>query len=44
MPPPSDLTDRQFMRRDDAHAALARGDEDEFGAAVDDTGLEGLLG
>jgi len=31
------------MRRDDAHAAVAEGDEDEFGAAADDADLDGFL-
>lgn len=37
----SDFAEGQFMRRDDAHAAVAGGDEDEFGATVDDADLEG---
>ena len=32
------------MRRDDAHAALAGGDEDKFGPAADDADLEGYDG
>ena len=34
------LADRQFVRRNDPHAAVARRDEDEFGAAADDADLE----
>jgi len=30
----SHIPDWQLMRRDDAHAALAGGDEDKFGAAA----------
>jgi hypothetical protein len=44
--PQSDCTicvaDCQFVRRDDAHATVARGDEDEFGAAADGADLEGF--
>jgi len=39
--PQSDFADRQSVRRDDAHAATAGGDEDEFGQAADDAHLEG---
>jgi len=35
---------RHFVRRGDAHAALAGGDEDEFGAAADDADLDGCDG
>ena len=31
----------QFVRRDDPHAAVAGGDEDDFGAAADDADLGG---
>jgi len=31
----SDFSGRQFVQRDDAHAAFAGGDEDKFGAAAD---------
>ena len=37
----SDVPNLQFVGRDDAHAALARGDKDDFGAAADDSDLEG---
>ena len=37
------LAERQFVRRDDAHAAVAGGDEDQFGAAADDADSEGFL-
>jgi len=37
----SDFAERQFVRRYDAHAALAGGDEDQFGAAADDADLDG---
>jgi len=40
----SDIAERQFMRRDDTHAALAGRDEDQFSAAADDADLEGFLG
>ena len=39
----SDVPDWQLVRRDDAQAALAGGDEDEFGAAADDAHLDGFL-
>ena len=51
---PSDLARREFMRRDDAHAAVARGparrsvgeggDENQFGAAANDADLKGGRG
>ena len=37
----SDYAQRQLVRRDDAHAALAGGDEVKFSAAADDADLEG---
>ena len=38
---PSGFARREFMRRDDAHAPVARGDQDQVGAAADDADLEG---
>jgi len=35
----SDIPDTQSMRRADAHAAGADGDEDDFGQAADDADL-----
>ena len=33
---PSHFAERELVRRDDAHAAVAGGDEDQIGAAADD--------
>ena len=38
---PSCLPEREFVRRDDAHTALAGGNKDQVGAVADDTDLEG---
>jgi hypothetical protein len=40
---PSHFAERELVRRDDTHAALAGRDEDQFGAAADEANLDGFL-